>query len=424
MRIGLMRHTLRARGWLCMAIGLACIYMFAAGQPALAATFTVDSELDAVDSDLTNGLCLNVTVVAGGACTLRAAIQQANANPDPDTIILPDGTYVLTLENSSNNSEEEAASGDLDITSNIIIEGSGAKTTIIEAGEDLEDRLFQLHGDVAVISIRRVTIRNGNPTTLSGGSRAGGGILNNGGTLDLLEIVLNNNSGLDFGGAISNFGTAFLERCAIYDNISSGNNARGGGIWTASDSTLTLANCTVSGNQASIRGGGIDVNNNSDLTILQNTTIANNRLTGPDGGAGISIGNSTQVNLFSSIIADNLAAGNVPDDCDGQFDILDFSLVEVMPDGCIVAGDGENVSSIIGEDPRLAPLADNGGVLLTHALPKGSVAIDAGSQLEPGSGGRACYATDARGVGRPIRAYCDMGSYEAPLLGYMPMLAK
>jgi predicted outer membrane repeat protein len=420
------QRAVSARWWLCVAIGLVWLYLFAAGQPVSAATFTVDTALDGVDSDLSDGECLNVTVVAGGACTLRAAIQQANANLDSDTINLPAGTYVLALENALDTAEDAAATGDLDITSNIIIAGEGAKATIIEAGEGLKDRLFQLHGEDAVIAINRVTIRNGDTTSLTGDTQDGGGILNNGGSLNLFEVVVSNNSSPTFGGGIAVYGSAFFHRCLIHDNAATGGFAsRGGGVWAAADSLLTLANCTLSGNQADSRGGGLDISNNNGFVSIINTTVANNRLlASAEEGAGIYIGNNTEVHVTSSIFADNLAQGDVPNDCDGQFDLLDFSLVEAQSANCMVAGDGENNSSILGSDALLGALADNGGNLLTHALLRGSVAIDAGSQLVPGVGGRACYATDARGVRRPVGLYCDMGSFEARLDAYLPTLSK
>lgn len=59
---------------------------------AHAATFTVNSTADAVDAALGDGVC----ATAGGQCTLRAAIQEANALAGADTITLPAGTYILT----------------------------------------------------------------------------------------------------------------------------------------------------------------------------------------------------------------------------------------------------------------------------------------------------------------------------------------
>jgi hypothetical protein len=59
-------------------------------------------------------------------------------------------------------------------------------------------------------------------------------------------------------------------------------------------------------------------------------------------------------------------------------------------------------------DPRLGPLADNGGPTQTMALPAGSAAIDA----VPATGA-GCPATDQRGVTRPQGPACDIGAYEA-----------
>ena len=61
--------------------------------PAHAVSFTVNSQLDEVDADLDDEVC----ETASGVCTLRAAVQQANALEGPDTINLPAGTYQLTI---------------------------------------------------------------------------------------------------------------------------------------------------------------------------------------------------------------------------------------------------------------------------------------------------------------------------------------
>ncbi len=57
----------------------------------------------------------------------------------------------------------------------------------------------------------------------------------------------------------------------------------------------------------------------------------------------------------------------------------------------------------VDTDPRLGPLADNGGPTLTLALLTGSPAIDAGLD---------CPAVDQRGVARPQGPGCDIGAFE------------
>ena len=55
---------------------------FATAGTAPAGTFVVDSVGDAPDADLTDGICRTSL----GTCTLRAAIEQANASAGADTI--------------------------------------------------------------------------------------------------------------------------------------------------------------------------------------------------------------------------------------------------------------------------------------------------------------------------------------------------
>jgi hypothetical protein len=57
-------------------------------------------------------------------------------------------------------------------------------------------------------------------------------------------------------------------------------------------------------------------------------------------------------------------------------------------------------------------LAHNGGPTPTHALRKGSAAVDAGNPAAPGSGPTACESTDQRGTKRPQGPRCDIGAFE------------
>ena len=83
-------------------------------------------------------------------CTLRAAIEEANALPGADEIILPPNTYLLTIV------------AELTITDNLTITGGGASTTIIDGIKSVRPntRVFGISfGDT--VSVSGVTIRNG-----------------------------------------------------------------------------------------------------------------------------------------------------------------------------------------------------------------------------------------------------------------------
>src|SRR5689334_1776278 len=83
---------------------------------ALLATFVVDSTLDTADANPGDGIAAD----SSGQVTLRAAIQEANALTGLDTITLPAGSFALS---QIGNSEQAAASGDLDISGDLAING-------------------------------------------------------------------------------------------------------------------------------------------------------------------------------------------------------------------------------------------------------------------------------------------------------------
>src|SRR5205085_1145200 len=88
--------------------------------------FSVDSILDEVDAQPGDGQCVSTP---GGHCTLRAAVMEANALGGPDTIYLPAGIYAIAIPGTG---EDEAATGDLDLRSDLTLTGAGAAETIID----------------------------------------------------------------------------------------------------------------------------------------------------------------------------------------------------------------------------------------------------------------------------------------------------
>ena len=126
---------------------------------------TVNGTIDAVDVNPGDGFCDDGT----GFCSLRAAIMEANALPGPDTLEIPEGTFVLGITGTG---EDAAATGDLDITDDLTIIGAGMDLTIIDGGGN--DRVFHIVGAITV-DIDGMKIQNGVAV-----GAAGGGVLNEG----------------------------------------------------------------------------------------------------------------------------------------------------------------------------------------------------------------------------------------------------
>ncbi len=203
----------------------------------------------------------------------------------------------------------------------------------------------------------------------------------------------------------------------IEDSTISGNTAEnGGGIYMEGDDDadeppalfFTLRNSTVSGNVADVIGGvslyGPDLSTDSEFSIL-NSTIANNTTnnSGP-GGVGI-------VAQFPAVIRNSIIAGNHDlSGPNGDFAIyasnvtVDYSLVQV-PDVSVNAVLAAGTGNLTGVDPKLGPLANNGGPTFTHLPAAGSPAINVG---EPGF---SAFAYDQRGLDRVVDRL-DMGAVE------------
>ena len=107
------------------------------------------------------------------------------------------------------------------------------------------------------------------------------------------------------------------------------------------------------------------------------------------------------MNLKGSILAGNTGAVSAPD-CGGALTSQGNNLIG-NASGCPITN--QQPTDIIGQNPQLGPLADNGGPTDTHALVPGSPAIDAGPPDAP--------PTDQRGVPRSS----DIGAYEYATCG-------
>src|SRR4249919_2361418 len=135
-----------------LVLGLA-VFELLAPTAAVASTYTVTTVLDGVDATPGNDAC----ATSGGACTLRAAVQEANAHAGPDAITLPASVppYTLTL---SGTGEDAAATGDLDVTGALVVNGGGAAATIVDG--NLADRVFDVRtGGGSSLTLNGITVQ-------------------------------------------------------------------------------------------------------------------------------------------------------------------------------------------------------------------------------------------------------------------------
>src|SRR5262245_28486377 len=158
-----MRFELRER----MPVVFLAALLGMAAPPARALIFTVDDPNDLVDA----AVGLNGCRTAANTCTLRAAIQEADATSGLDEIDLPAGIFKLTI----NGTDDTEATGDLDIRDPMTIKGAGQNLTILDASgldpNGPDHRVFRVRaGAQDLVTIQDLTVGGGHATN-------GGGIL-------------------------------------------------------------------------------------------------------------------------------------------------------------------------------------------------------------------------------------------------------
>jgi CSLREA domain-containing protein len=242
------------------------------------------------------------TFAVDGNCSLREAVEAANTNTAvdacpagdeeaEDVITLSAATYLFngaaTVYEIDYPAGEAGRVSDLDITSDIAIEGAGAGATSLSSMG--ASRLIEVHAGGA-LRLRAVALTGGASFTddYSYGDSGGGGALSNAGVTELVEVVLSDNEvyGLDgeinamggtepmsgVGGAIYNQGTltvvasTFVGNRAVggpgharFDEFAVGGAGGGAGLGGAvfnDGGVARFVNCTFVANEARGAGGG------------------------------------------------------------------------------------------------------------------------------------------------------------------------
>jgi CSLREA domain-containing protein len=356
-----------------LLVGLSLLALCAAGlyQPAAraATTFTVNTTGDGADSNTADGVCND----GGGNCSLRAAIQQANATAGTDTIgIAVNGTINLTgaLPN---------------VTSDMTIRGPGSGLLTLRRDTGGDYRVITILSGVTV-NVSGLTITNGK--TAAGDP--GGGIFNSGLTHLTGVAVTANSTGAGVstvsfggtggaGGGVYNAGTLTMANCDVTDNSTgaggngpnfAGNGGDGGGVYNSG--TLTMTGCNVTGNSTGSagdstggggtggRGGGLY--SERGLLTLSSVKVGNNKAgdtgAGPQGsasgfgghGGGIYLLNGTAM-LTNSTVSGNSTGLNTKGGSVGYGGGIKNGAALTVYGSTISGNTGDAAGAILNEGP-------------------------------------------------------------------------
>ncbi|MEW6186750.1 MAG: choice-of-anchor Q domain-containing protein, partial [Thermodesulfobacteriota bacterium] len=264
-----------------------------------------------------------------------------------------------------------------------------------------------INNDMGIINLNKgsITYNSSNCCGINNSYTGGGGIYNNDGSMSLIDVsIIGNeaNSPGGYGGGIYNWKTMSLINVSLINNTA----AYGAGIYNGNfdgqANTLTITNSTISGNigksssspNIQAVGGGIYNTNNGQQTITNSTICQNSAIL----AAGINNQPlATSVLLRNTILAGNSSMLNGPD-CQGIIISGGNNLLGNVSGCSFTPATGD----LINLEPRLGSLTGNPPF---YPLLFNSPAINAGNN-------NFCPATDQRGVQRPQKGICDIGSFE------------
>lgn len=340
--------------------------------------FSVNILNDHADTLPGDGICQDF----GGLCTLRAAIQEANATPGKDFIRFNDG-LTGTIE----------LTGPLPaINSDIDILGTGRDLLTIRRNTGGDYRILTINNGNVVIS--RVTIANGKTadgssgTTNPGSASAGGGIFHSNGNLVLEDVnITGNKTGNGgnttesntfggnggFGGGVASFGTLTMRNCNVVNNAtgkggdaaSGGLGGFGGGLYLSGPATLT--NVTVDGNSTGDGGTGINAG-----------------LSGGNSGFGGGIYISNTANLTSLTVTNNTTGNVVRGNAGDGGGLYFFSGTATLTNSIISNNHTGNGSGFLSYSGFGGGISNNGTLTVSNSLISGNTT---GSNGPSGQGG-------------------------------------
>lgn len=409
-----------------------------AASNAAAAEFFVLVPTDEVDADPGDGVC---SAPRGGGCTLRAAVMEAEANDEADTIIVQPGLRIeLTLAGDGGTEV-----GALDIDSDIEILGYTGDPPINSAllpqidASAISDRHFYVLGE-------RVVVRG---LRLVNGSAVAGGAFLIGASADVRieNSLFANNSAESRGGAIVVLaGTVRIEDSQFFRNDSG--TAGGAAVAVQNGHTVIRASSFLDNRDGDTFGSTVAVLSNGRLVLESSTldgTLFRPPIPGLEAATGIVAFSPEQLDVRNTTITNFQDTALEMRNLDGSERIrVANSVLQSGGTACVANGsdlagaDVEIGFSIIEHESDcsdffrfgvqqavadLLPLTDDAPPRITVSRrPTGieSNLVETGPELDfvPGGPDFACTTSDQLGAPRPIDANldevprCDLGAIE------------
>ena len=309
-------------------------------------------------------------------------------------------------------------SAELVINKSIIISGLGPNLLAVSRAQNAPAfRIFNLIPGHSV-TIQGLTISNGIAPDFS----CGGGILDEGSSLSLINCTVSGNStgGTGAGICADANATLTIDSSTITDNYAGdyGGGLANGGALTINNSTLssnrgefaagailngfngdaslTVSNSTLSGNTTQLHGGGIF--NGGQCTINNSTLSGNSGMT-----AGAIVNRLGTLDIESTILNRGELGPNISNDS-GKVTSHGYNLSS-DDGGGVLNGPGDQINT----NPLLGPLQNNGGPTFTHQLLPDSPAIDTG---DPDFTPPPFFDQRGPGFNRIVNDRIDKGSFE------------
>jgi predicted outer membrane repeat protein len=326
------------------------------------------------DSILARNTAIGTTSAGGGiynGLTVRLALNNVQLI---DNVAGGDGggAYAgrFTAENSVISGNQSGGFGGGVRLNDAYNYGGGISDTIIDGNSSAREG-----GGIYVLTIARIA---NSQVSLNTSGWAGGGAGGTGSIIYLKNSLITGNVSSRFGGGL------VAVAVFAYDSTFSNNTSEqsGGGLSTGSGK---IYRSTITGNSASAGASGIRGGSNASSLTIQNSIISGNASNDIEKSSDSALVQSQGFNIIGTGTA--VSAFNQPGDQTGAL------------------------------DPRLAPLADNGGPTMTHALLADSPAFNAGDpNAVIGVDGVPEFDQRGDGYSRVRYGRMDIGAYESQVI--------